>query len=56
MVLYLIQFNSSRAEDYFAALAKPLTLDADGAGDEEEQPTLLAGMSVISFVLRSMLM
>ena len=25
----------SRAEDYFAALAKPLTLDADGAGDEE---------------------
>ena len=28
----------SRAEDYFAALAKPLTLDADGAGDEEEQP------------------
>ena len=30
----------SRAEDYFAALAKPLTLDADGAGDEEEQPTI----------------
>ena len=29
-----------RAEDYFAALAKPLALDADGAGDEEEQPTL----------------
>ncbi len=28
-----------RAEDYFAALAKPLALDADGAGDEEEQPT-----------------
>ena len=23
----------SRAEDYFAALAKPLALDADGAGD-----------------------
>ena len=29
----------SRAEDYFAALAKPLALDADGAGDEDEQPT-----------------
>ena len=28
----------SRAEDYFAALAKPLALDADGAGDEDEQP------------------
>ena len=28
-----------RAEDYFAALAKPLALDADGAGDEDEQPT-----------------
>ena len=27
-----------RAEDYFAALAKPLALDADGAGDEDEQP------------------
>ena len=25
----------SRAEDYFAALAKPLALDADDAGDEE---------------------
>mgnify|MGYP000900703657 CR=1 FL=1 len=29
----------SRAEDYFAALAKPLALDADDAGDEAEQPT-----------------
>ena len=29
----------SRAEDYFAALAKPLALDADGAGDEDELPT-----------------
>ena len=29
----------SRAEDYFAAVAKPLALDADGAGDEDEQPT-----------------
>ena len=28
----------SRAEDYFAALAKPLALDADDAGDEAEQP------------------
>ena len=26
----------SRAEDYFAALAKPLALDADDAGDEAE--------------------
>ena len=26
-----------RAEDYFAALAKPLALDADGAGDEHEK-------------------
>ena len=29
----------SRAEDYFAAIAKPLALDADGLGDEDEQPT-----------------
>ena len=29
----------SRAEDYFAALSKPLALDADDAGDEAEQPT-----------------
>ena len=29
----------SRAEDYFAALAKPLALDADGAGDEDEPAT-----------------
>ena len=28
----------SRAEDYFAALSKPLALDADDAGDEAEQP------------------
>ena len=32
----------SRAEDYFAALAKPLALDADGAGDG-----LSAGNAVI---------
>ena len=29
----------SRAEDYFAALAKPLALDADDAGEEAEPPT-----------------
>ena len=32
----------SRAEDYFAALAKPLALDADDAGDEAEQQALVA--------------
>ena len=31
----------SRAEDYFAAVAKPLALDADGAGDEDEQKRIL---------------
>ena len=28
----------SRAEDYFAALAKPLALDADDAGDAGDDP------------------
>ena len=42
----------SRAEDYFAALAKPLTLDADGAGDEEEQPTRDPHTLARGFLLR----
>ena len=42
----------SRAEDYFAALAKPLTLDADGAGDEEEQPTRDPHTLALGFLLR----
>ena len=41
-----------RAEDYFAALAKPLTLDADGAGDEEEQPTRDPHTLALGFLLR----
>ena len=42
----------SRAEDYFAALAKPLALDADGAGDEEEQPTRDPHTLAVGFLLR----
>ena len=41
-----------RAEDYFAALAKPLALDADGAGDEEEQPTRDPHTLAVGFLLR----
>jgi len=41
-----------RAEDYFAALAKPLALDADGAGDEEEQPTRDPHTLALGFLLR----
>ena len=41
-----------RAEDYFAALAKPLALDADGAGDEEEQPTRDPHTLAMGFLLR----
>ena len=40
------------AEDYFAALAKPLALDADGAGDEEEQPTRDPHTLAVGFLLR----
>ena len=42
----------SRAEDYFAALAKPLALDADGAGDEDEQPTRDPHTLAVGFLLR----
>ena len=42
----------SRAEDYFAALAKPLALDADGAGDEDEQPTRDPHTLALGFLLR----
>ena len=42
-----------RAEDYFAALAKPLALDADGAGDEEEQPTRDPHTLAVGFLLRT---
>ena len=42
----------SRAEDYFAALAKPLALDADGAGDEDEQPTRDPHLLALGFLLR----
>ena len=41
-----------RAEDYFAALAKPLALDADGAGDVEEQPTRDPHTLAVGFLLR----
>ena len=41
-----------RAEDYFAALAKPLALDADGAGDEDEQPTRDPHTLAVGFLLR----
>ena len=43
-----------RAEDYFAALAKPLALDADGAGDEEEQPTRDPHTLAVGFLLPSL--
>ena len=42
----------SRAEDYFAAVAKPLALDADGAGDEDEQPTRDPHLLALGFLLR----
>ena len=42
----------SRAEDYFAAVAKPLALDADGAGDEDEQPTRDPHTLAVGFLLR----
>ena len=42
----------SRAEDYFAALAKPLALDADDAGDEAEQPTRDPHTLAVGFLLR----
>ena len=42
----------SRAEDYFAALAKPLALDADDAGDEAEQPTRDPHALALGFLLR----
>ena len=42
----------SRAEDYFAALAKPLALDADDAGDEAEQPTRDPHLLALGFLLR----
>ena len=42
----------SRAEDYFAALAKPLALDADGAGDEDERPTRDPHTLAVGFLLR----
>lgn len=42
----------SRAEDYFAALAKPLALDADDAGDEDEQPTRDPHTLALGFLLR----
>ena len=42
----------SRAEDYFAALAKPLALDADGACDEDEQPTRDPHTLAVGFLLR----
>ncbi len=42
----------SRAEDYFASLARPLALDADGAGDEEEQPTRDPHTLALGFLLR----
>lgn len=42
----------SRAEDYFAALAKPLALDADDAGDEAEQPTRDSHTLALGFLLR----
>ena len=43
-----------RAEDYFAALAKPLALDADGAGDEDEQPTRDPHTLAVGFLLPSL--
>ena len=42
----------SWAEDYFAALAKPLALDADDAGDEAEQPTRDPHTLALGFLLR----
>ena len=42
----------SRAEDYFAALAKPLALDADDAGDEAEQLTRDPHLLALGFLLR----
>ena len=42
----------SRAEDYFAALAKPLALDADDAGDEAEQPPRDPHTLALGFLLR----
>ena len=42
----------SRAEDYFAALAKPLALDADDAGDEAEQPTRDPHLLALGFLLQ----
>ena len=41
-----------RGEDYFAALAKPLTLDDDGAGDQEQQPTRDPHTLAVGFLLR----
>ncbi len=42
----------SRAEDYFAALAKPLALDADDTGDKAEQPTRDPHLLALGFLLR----
>ncbi|MGN0706387.1 MAG: Wadjet anti-phage system protein JetA family protein [Faecalibacterium sp.] len=42
----------SRAEDYFAALAKPVALDDDAAGDEAAPPTRDPHVLALGFLLR----
>ena len=42
----------SRAEEYFAALAKPVTLDPDGSDPEAAQPTRDPHLLAVGFLLR----
>lgn len=42
----------SRVEDYFAAIARPVALDEDGAGDEAEEATRDAHALALGFLLR----
>lgn len=42
----------SRAEEYFAALAKPVTLDPDGSDPEAAQPTRDPHLLALGFLLR----
>ena len=51
-LLHLPGRSGEPGRGYFAALAKPLALDADDAGDEAEQPTRDPHTLALGFLLR----